>query len=91
MTTIYHWLVVEGLWRDCLSFAIGGLLLYLVGKFKVLRALSIHERRQQHIEELLDTTKPGGLTAVVESNERITEAYKHAQQAPAKPPPHGKR
>jgi hypothetical protein len=55
--SVYYWLVNNGLWRDVVSWGVVVLLSAVVARSPW--------KRQKHIEDLLDTDKPGGLTEVV--------------------------
>ena len=74
MAHVYHTLVVAGLWRYMLAWAVG----YLMGTLvmgKLLRAIRTHLATQTgHLDVIadrLDTSTPGGLQEVVAATEQI--------------------
>ena len=59
---MFHWLVIHGFWNDIIAFFVGYGLSHVVGLRKLKQYIIVHMHQQQRIVNLLDTSKPGGLT-----------------------------
>jgi hypothetical protein len=65
--TIYQWLEDNNLWKDVLTFCVFGIMGWLVG-FAPWRR---HRKTQAAIADSLDTSTPGGLTALVDAIQNL--------------------
>jgi hypothetical protein len=62
----YQFLFEQGLWRSVIGVCVG----FLLAKLVTFRPLRRHRKTLEHIEHMLDTGKPGGLTDVVDAINR---------------------
>ncbi len=74
MTSIYHWLVLDGLNRDLLASTIGTVIGLTAARVVTLRPLRRHTQLQEKISDQLDTTTPGGLGTV---HQQLLDVHDH--------------
>lgn len=77
----WHWLVVNGLYRDLIAAGIGLVVTHAVAWRPLRKAAA----RQERIADLLDTDSPGGLADVKGALEKLGE---HDRRKPPPPGPH---